>query len=168
SLPKVCLRTASRGKGHNFRRLFEFCREKDAAALVTIDADLEIVPADWLPALVGPVLAGRADFVTPLYGRFWYDGNMTNQFMAPLVLAVTGHPIRQPIGGEFAFSRAVIARLLDEQWPAGAYGFGTDLFAVLRSLRAGFIVGQAPLSVGKVHSWRSDSVDQLEEEMGTK
>lgn len=164
---KVTL-AAARGKGNNEARLFDYALRSGAAAFVTLDADLEALPNDWLPALAGPILDGSADLVTPLYPRFWYDGTLTNQLVAPIVLAVTSVPIRQPIGGDFAFSPAAMHALLARPWPAAARGFGWDVYVVVTMLRLGLKMQQARLSYGKVHSWRSESANEIELEMETK
>ena len=166
--PKRAEVSAQRGKGFNFRLLFATALEEKADVLITLDADLEELPDDWLPCLAEPVLTGRADLVLPLYPRFWYDGNLTNQVMAPLMSAVTGVPVRQPMGGEFAFSRAALELLISFDWPAAAFRFGVDLFCVARLLRAGVSIYQAPLSTGKIHSWRSNTSSELAEEMDHK
>jgi hypothetical protein len=114
------------------------------------------------------VLDGAADIVIPLYARFWYDGTMTNQLVAPLVLAVTGVPIRQPIGGDFAFSPAALRALLGEPWPPAALGFGWDVHMVVTALSRRLRYQQVRLSHGKLHSWRSDTPDQIEREMAVK
>src|SRR5689334_782579 len=64
---KVYLPTAPglRGKGHNVANLLRYAVERDARALVIVDADLQSITADWVPRLAGPVLAGDADFVSP-------------------------------------------------------------------------------------------------------
>jgi hypothetical protein len=161
---KVVL-TTMRGKGHAEMALFRYAVAVDAPAFVTFDADLEVVPADWPAALAEPVLAGTADIVIPLYARFWYDGIFTNQVSAPMVLAVTGEPIRQPTGGEFGFSPEALRALLAEPWPPTAFGLGCDIHTVITSLRLGLRHRQAPLSFGKVHSSR---IGTPEHEMALK
>lgn len=165
---KVVLTTDGRGKGRNCAALFEFALQVHARVLVTLDADLEVLPLDWLPALIAPVLHGSADLVTPLYPRFWYDANQTNQIAAPLFLATTGVAVRQPIGGDFAFSTEALRTLSALPWPEAAFGFGWDAFVVTTSLLEGLAVRQAPLSYGKIHSWRSDSAEEIEQEMELK
>lgn len=165
---KETLQSLAVGKGRNFRMLFEHAVDSGADVLVTIDADLEIVGDDWLSQLASPILRGDADLSIPLYPRFWYDGNLTNQIVCPLVAAVTGVPIRQPIAGEFAFSPRAMGRLLQMEWPSHTYGFGTDIACVLELLSNQQRVIQVPLSVGKIHSWRSDTADEVEIEMDSK
>ena len=168
--PKVSLLTEPglRGKGYNFQLLFSYALERRADVLITLDADLEVIADDWLPEISRPILSAEADMCVPLYPRFWYDGNLTNQVVAPLVLAVTHVPIRQPIAGDFAFAPSALAHLLALDWPLKARRFGVDSFAVLRILKAGLRITQVPLSTGKIHSWRSDTADEVEDEMADK
>lgn len=166
---KVLLSEAGkRGKGRNFRQLFELMIALDARALVTLDADLDAVPVDWIPALLHPIDAGETDMAIPLYPRFWYDGNLTNQIIAPLIAGVTGVPIRQPIAGEFAFGREFVTSLLREDWTEDVEHFGIDIFCVLCALRRPDRIVQTPMSHGKVHSWRSDTAEEVETEMAYK
>lgn len=160
--------TANRGKGNNEAALFDFALRCGAEAMITLDGDLEALPGEWLPALATPVMNGSADLVTPLYSRFWYDGTLTNQVVAPMVLAVTGAPIRQPIGGEFAFSRTALRELSARPWPEAARGFGWDVYVVVTALHLRLKMCEASLPFGKVHSWRSESADEIEQEMSSK
>jgi hypothetical protein len=167
---KEVLHTAPgvRGKGHNWQVLFDYALEKDAAVAVTLDADLEVVGDDWFSAFGEPVLRGDVDVAAPLYSRFWYDANQSNQIVAPLVVGVTNRPIRQPIGGEYAFSPEAMRRFARLAWPRPALGWGCDCYVVLEGMRIGLEVDQVPLSQGKIHSWRSDTAEEVEQEMPAK
>jgi hypothetical protein len=165
---KAVLRTA-RGKGSNEEALFRFALERQAAVLITFDADLLTLPDDWLPALTWPILGRSADLTIPLLSRPWWDGTLTNQIVAPLMLAVTGNPIRQPIGGQYAFSPAAMRALLAEPWPPPALGYGWDVHMVIRAYELGLTLRQVPLSSpGRYHLPRSATPAQIEAEMATK
>ncbi|MEM6499527.1 MAG: glycosyltransferase, partial [Pseudomonadota bacterium] len=165
---KVALLTAPgvSGKGNNFLEIFGFAQRWKADALICLDADLEEIPEDWLLSYFEALSSG-ADLVVPLYPRHWYDGNLTNQVVAPLV-ATTSHAIRQPIGGDFGFSKKAVSFLHYLKWPLKARGFGVDVFVVMRCIDAGLNIIQQPLSTGKIHSWRSDTPDEVLAEMSTK
>ncbi|MFC7731604.1 hypothetical protein [Actinomadura keratinilytica] len=51
--------------------LFRCCAENDAAAAMTIDADLYQVGAEWGDRY--PDAAEEADTVLPVYPRRWYE-----------------------------------------------------------------------------------------------
>jgi hypothetical protein len=168
-LPKVGLQTKPgvRGKGANLRLLFEHAAEQGADAAITLDADLESVPSDWIDTLLTAILVRHVGIAVPVYARTWYDANQTNQIVAPVVLAVTGHAVRQPIGGDFAFGPRYMRQVLAGQWPAGADAFGVDSFLVLLGIKDGDLA-QVVLSGGKFHSWRSNTADQIEDEFPIK
>jgi glycosyltransferase involved in cell wall biosynthesis len=168
--PKVALSTGEgqRGKGHNLRLLFAHAASVDAEVVVVLDADLEVVPHDWLPSMCTPLLAGEADMVLPLYSRFWYDGVQTKHIIAPLALAVTDVPIRQPTGGDCAYSPAAYRAFLDATWSPEALGFGGDLHLALHALRHGLAIAQVPLSVGKIHAARSATAAEIDAEQRIK
>jgi hypothetical protein len=156
------------GKGHNLRTLFELCVELNARAAVTVDADLHAVGHDWIERLAAPLLEpAPADMVVPVYPRRWYDGSQTNQIVAPLLRSETGHAIRQPIAGEYAFSAPFMRRVAAAEWTGDALVFGTDLFLVMAAL-AGAGIRQVALRTGKIHSWRSRTVGGVEQEFPAK
>ena len=49
----------------------------------------------------------------PVYRRNRYEGNTTNHLASPLLAAVLGVHVQQPIAGDFAFNRAFIERAVD-------------------------------------------------------
>lgn len=168
--PKVSLATGegARGKGHNLRLLFGYAASVSAELVVVLDADLKEVPDDWLPSMCAPLLAREADMVLPLYPRFWYDGVQTNHIIAPLVLAVTDAPLRQPTGGDCAYSAVAYRAFLDATWPPSALGFGGDLYLALHALRHPLAIAQVPLSGGKIHAARSSTPAEIEAEQTIK
>src|SRR5262249_28728748 len=91
STPTLCrkesfvLSEQPRGKGRNALRFFERSAELRVAALAIVDGDLRSITPDWIEALLGPVLRGEADYVTPLYLRHRFDGSTTNHFAYPMI-----------------------------------------------------------------------------------
>lgn len=139
------------GKGNALRAVFEAARLMDAEACVLMDADLRSVTPEWVHNLAEPVLSGGCDLVTPYYRRYKYDGTITNIIVFPLISALFGKRIRQPIGGDFGLSR----KLLDffsyhEVWDNYVGQFGIDIWMTVSSLAEGFKVRQANLGA-KVH-----------------
>src|SRR5437867_13206707 len=92
------------GKGSAFRAIFEAVTLLDAKACAVVDSDLRSITPEWIARLIGPVVRGEADYVTPLYARHKHDGTITNTIAYPLTRALYGARVRQPIGGEFGFS----------------------------------------------------------------
>lgn len=58
----VCRLPVNLGQGHAFRIGYRLARERGARVICTADADGQFDPKE-LPALVEPIVAGRADFV---------------------------------------------------------------------------------------------------------
>ena len=92
------------GKGSAFRAIFERGQPLGARACAVVDSDLRSITPEWIARLIGPVVHGEADYVTPLYARHKHDGTITNTVAYPLTRALYGFRVRQPIGGEFGFS----------------------------------------------------------------
>src|SRR2546426_20392 len=76
------------GKGSAFRAIFEAVSLLDARACAVVDADLRSITPEWIGRLLGPVVAGDADYVTPLYARHKHDGTITNTIAYPLTRAL--------------------------------------------------------------------------------
>ncbi len=104
-VPKIYISTAPgvKGKGNNFKNLFEAAVELNAKAVVVVDADLKSITTGWIKYLAEPLL-GRFDYVAPIYARHKYDGSITNHIAYPMLRAFYGLRVRQPIGGDFGFS----------------------------------------------------------------
>jgi len=106
----------SRGVGRAFRRGLEQALGAGAELIISIDADGQLSPADMLK-VAGPILAGRADFVTgsrfsttspanvPLIKRFG------NAVLSRLVGRMTGQRLTDVSCGLRAYGRDAALRL---------------------------------------------------------
>jgi len=148
---KVYLSTPKgvKGKGNNFLNLFEYLKDYQPKAVVVVDADLESIRPDWIKLLAGPVFDGFA-FVSPAYTRNEYDGTITNHICYPLLYGLLGHDIRQPIGGDFAFSGKLMNRWLDRPWSDAMRQYGVDIFMTMEAVLSGSLMAQVALG-SKVH-----------------
>src|SRR2546422_5560380 len=147
------------GKGSAFRAIFEAVSLLDARACAVVDADLRSITPEWIGRLLGPVVAGDADYVTPLYARHKHDGTITNTIAYPLTRALYGARVRQPIGGEFGFS-AALARLYlaAPVWDTDVARFGIDIFITTTALVRGVRMAQAFLGA-KIHDPKDPGAD---------
>jgi hypothetical protein len=142
------------GKGTAVRAVLEAAQLVGARCCLTVDADLRSIERWWVQRLAGPVLEGGADYVVPLYLRHKYDGTITNTLAYPMTRALYGARVRQPIGGDFGLSRALVARLLSKPvWESDVARFGIDVWMTTTALCEGFRVVQANLGP-KVHDAR--------------
>jgi len=133
-----------RGKGYGLHNLFSLVQQLEAKVGVTLDADLKSIEPIWIKKMVNSVLDGY-DYVTPYYNRLKNDGTITNQLAYPLVRGLVGYDIRQPIGGDFAFSGKMVDYWLKQKWSEEVYHFGIDIFMTLNAIFSGFKIAQVNL-----------------------
>lgn len=153
-----------RGKGNNFWNLFNFCEKAEARTIVVVDADLRSITPEWIKYLGGPVLQGGYDFVTPYYSRHQFDGTITNHLCYPLVFSLTGLDIRQPIGGDFAFSPRLCSHWLSLPWNDMVRQYGIDIFMSLNAVFGDFRICEAGLGA-KIHKASSPKLGRMFEEV---
>lgn len=152
SFPKLSILTKGRaGKG---KSLLYFLKKynQDYDVFVSLDADLKSIKADWIVKLLEPFFnkRGSYDFVWPLYKRSRFEGSTTNHFAYPVMYAVFGKEIRQPIAGDFAFNKKIAVKIIENKIPAEAYRYGVDILFSIRAAQYGRRVVQINLG-HKIH-----------------
>ncbi len=140
-----------KGKGNNFLNLFNFAKThiRTIKGGVVVDADLRSITPEWIQYLGEPILKGY-DYALPLYSRHQFDGTITNHLCYPLFYGLLGEDLRQPIGGEFAFSSALINHWLKQKWNSSAKQYGVDVFMTLHAIFGPFKICEVGLGT-KVH-----------------
>ncbi len=134
------------GKGNAVRAVFEMAQKLEAKACVAMDADISGFTPEWTESLVRPVLESQFDLVSPYYLRHKNEGTVINGIVYPLMRALYGKRIRQPIGADFAYSPRLIAHCLEQpQWDSDVTGPGIDAWITTGSIAAGFKLAQASL-----------------------
>ena len=148
------------GKGTALRSVFEAAERLKVRACAVVDADLRSITSDWVYDLIDPVLDKGFEFVAPVYLRHKYDATITNNIVYNLTRALYGKRIRQPIGGDFAFSRDV-AKCYTEQnvWETDVARYGIDIWMTTTAITRGFKICQSQLGV-KIHDAK-DPVQHL-------
>ena len=150
-IPKVYLSTPAgvKGKGNNFKNLFNYLLPYHPKAVIVVDADLRSIQPEWVRHLGQTVFKGF-DFVTPLYCRNEYDGTITNHLCYPLFYSVLGSDIRQPIGGDFAFSGRLLEHWIRQDWGENVLQYGVDILMTSEAVLSGFSLAQVALG-SKIH-----------------
>ena len=152
-IPQIYISTPPgvRGKGNNFRNLFQKVRELNAEAVVVVDADLKSITPQWIKHL-GEPLFNEFGYVAPLYVRHKYDGTITNSIAYPLTRALYGRRVRQPIGGDFGFS-GELARiyLAATSWSKAVANFGIDIWMTTLAMNNNIPICQAYMGRPKIH-----------------
>jgi glycosyltransferase involved in cell wall biosynthesis len=160
-VPKIYISTAKgvKGKGNNFRNLFEAAVELNAKAIIVVDADLKSITTEWIRYL-GEPLMGRYDYVAPIYARHKYDGSITNHIAYPLLRSLFGLRVRQPIGGDFGFSGKLARAFLSEKlWNDKIAHFGIDIWMTTIAIARRFNICQAFLGSPKIHNPKDPAAD---------
>lgn len=139
------------GKGTALRSIFEAATRLHVDVCAVVDSDLRSITPDWVKYLVDPILEKHYQFVAPVYQRHKYDGTITNNIVYNLTRALYGKRIRQPIGGDFAFSRDVARFYIDQDvWDTEVARFGIDIWMTTMAMTQGFRICQSNLGV-KIH-----------------
>jgi hypothetical protein len=117
------------GKGTSLRCVFEAALLLEAKACAVFDSDLRSITPEWVRSVVAPVLEQGYDFVSPFYVRHKYDATITNHIARSLTQALYGKRLRQPIGGDFGLSPAMMKILTKEDvWETDVAKFGIDIW----------------------------------------
>lgn len=157
---KLCFQyTAIPGKGSALHSIFEAARMLGAKACAVVDADLRSINPYWIDRLLTPVVHHGYEFVAPVYARHKYDGTITNSLAFPLTTALYGMRIRQPIGGDFAFSGDLAAFYADQGvWRTDVARFGVDVWMTTAAVVEGRRICQSILGA-KLHDPKDPSQD---------
>ena len=152
-IPKIYISTPPgiKGKGNNFKNLFQKVVDLQAKAVVVVDADLESITPEWIKHLAEPLFSDF-DYVAPLYVRHKYDGTITNGIAYPLSRALYGRRVRQPIGGDFGFSVELAKTYLESDiWDDAVANFGIDIWMTTMAINRGAQVCQSFMGRPKIH-----------------
>lgn len=146
------------GKGSAFRAIFEAAKYLQASAVALFDSDLKSIKPGWVRNILDPVLNGY-DFVAPDYSRYKFDGTITNTIAYNLTRALYGVNIRQPIGGDFGMSSAMVSHCLNQDvWDTDIAKFGVDIWLTITAITGGFRICQARLGA-KIHGEKDPAAD---------
>jgi hypothetical protein len=150
-VPKIYITTPKDvvGKGYNFENMFRKALELGVEILICVDADLESITPEWIKHFGESIRSGY-DYSTPIYARHKYDGTITNNICFPLVYGVLGRNVRQPIGGDFALSKALISFLIKQPWHRTTEEYGIDIFMTMNAVLGDFRICQTGLGA-KIH-----------------
>jgi len=156
------LRREVSGKGWALRAIFEIARRLGADVAV-LEADLHpavgglveegLSPA-WIRLLLEPLgISGEkcVDFVLASFERHWLETLASDHFLRPLLLALFGVEIRDPLSGVFAVSNELLERFLERKdaWVRDVCRYGVDVWLLLQAISANTRIGEVHLGVKK-------------------
>jgi glycosyltransferase involved in cell wall biosynthesis len=129
-----------------YKTIFDLAGTLKARACIVLDGNISSFNGEWVEALGRPVFDQQFDFVAPCYQRHKYDAPILQGIVYPLTRALYGKRIRQPIGGDFAFSVKLLDYLTRQrQADADGGGFGMDAWISTRASCGDFRLAQAYL-----------------------
>ncbi|MFQ5574827.1 MAG: glycosyl transferase family 2, partial [Terriglobia bacterium] len=149
------------GKGSALKTVMDVASILEARICVTLDADTRSISPYWVQSLTEPISRHNYGYVTPYYLRDKHDGTITNFLVRPLVSALFGISLGQPIGGDFAMSGGLALALARQRvwnFETDINRFGIDLWMTTTAINEGVKVGQAALGV-KIHDVRQPGKD---------
>jgi len=145
------------GKGSALRAIFESAEYLGAKICVVCDSDIRSITPEWIRNLIMPIYEEEYQFVAPYYERYKYDGTITNNIVYNLTRTLYGLRVRQPIGGDFAFSRKLIKFYNDQDvWETDVARFGIDIWLTTTAIVQGFRICQTRLGT-KIHDAKDPS-----------
>ena len=160
-IPKIYLSTPPgiKGKGNNFKNLFQKVVDLHAKAVVVVDADLKSITPEWIMHLGEPLFSDFS-YVAPLYVRHKYDGTITNGIAYPMTRALYGRRVRQPIGGDFGFSGDLAAVYLNSKiWDSAVANFGIDIWMTTLAINQRIQICQSFMGRPKIHKTKDPGAD---------
>jgi len=139
-IPQRVLRSpaGASGKGRNVKLLVEHAVARDADLLL-VDGDMrDFAPVD-VARFVATGYDNRWDLVLPLWCRPWGHANVTNYLAVPLLSALFGARVRQPLAGQRLLAHHWLRRLAPTLLPDD---YGVDIALTMAVLDSGGRVGQ--------------------------
>jgi len=91
---------------------------------------------EWVRLLIDPIMKEGFDFVLARYNRHYFDARIAHLFVTPLISAIYGKRIAEPIAGEFGISHRLLPRYLKDPtvWLSEAGYYGIDSFLTTSAL----------------------------------
>ncbi|GIH67842.1 hypothetical protein [Sphaerimonospora thailandensis] len=132
----------ARGKGAQILAAARHPEIATAEAVLIADTDTRNPAPAVYRALLNRVQAGAAMAIAD-YPRHWDEANLTNHLARPLIAAVTGNDVPQPLAGDLVISRTALAAALrvatdlPSELSACADGYGIDALFLLTAAACG-------------------------------
>jgi hypothetical protein len=134
------------GKNSAYRTIFSLADEVGAKACCVVGGDVAAITPAWIASLVQPVLEMNFDLAAPSYRRHKFDGLLVTGILYPMMRALFGKRIRQPIGSDFGYSRALVRQCLaQEAWNSESARRDVDLWVTVQAMQSEMKICQVNL-----------------------
>jgi len=97
--------------GISQRSVLSIASSIGAQVCLVLHADANALQAQTIALLVQPVIENKCELVTPIYPFGKYEGLINSSILSPLVRALYGKRIRQPLPFDFSVSTRICSRL---------------------------------------------------------
>jgi hypothetical protein len=131
-------------KSRAVKAILRAAQQLQAKVCVILAPNLRGVTPASISSLSRPVLDDKFDFVASYCTRHKFDGLVTSGLVYPVIRALYGKRIRQPMGGDFAVSAPLAAHYLAQYAANSDKGrIGVDLWMLTEAITRGFKLCQA-------------------------
>jgi hypothetical protein len=153
------------GKHTALRTVFAAAELTQARALVVLDPAGPATTPERVTELITPITRADVALLAPIYRRHPRDGLLVTQLARPLVRALYGVKLEEPLGAEFSCSGRFASHCLEREiWDHEVARFAIDLWLRAEAVANRFTVEQvwrpAPAASGPRASLR-DAVQQV-------
>jgi hypothetical protein len=131
------------GKHAALRTVFAAAALTQARALVVLDPAGPATSPERVTELITPVTRAEAEFLAPRYRRHPREGPLVTQLARPLVRALYGVALDEPLGVEFSCSGRFASHCLEQDiWDRETARFAIDLWLRAEAIASGFGLSQ--------------------------
>ena len=116
-----------------FQSVFAVAEKLNARGCCVIASNRETVSPGCVWQLAQPLFDGEVDLVLPRYTRRKFKGLLTNSIIAPLIRALYGKRVNNPMGPDFAASQRLIQTMIVTKAGGNAAGSRRHPLASLTS-----------------------------------
>ena len=131
------------GKHTALRTVFAAAELTQARAVVVLDPAGPATSPERVTELITPITQADVEFLAPRYRRHPRDGLLVTQLARPLVRALYGVALDEPLGAEFSCSGRFVSHCLERDiWDQEVARFAIDLWLRAEAVADGFAVAQ--------------------------
>ncbi len=153
------------GKLTALRTVFAAVELTQAKVLVVLDPAGPATSARRVTELISPVARSEVEFLAPCHRRHPRDGVLVTQLVRPLVRALYGVALDEPLGSEFSCSGRFASHCLERDlWEPEVARFAIDLRLRTEAIAMGIAIGQIwqpPPTVAGARTTLREAVQQV-------
>jgi hypothetical protein len=117
------------GKERALRSLFTAADLLRAKACAIFPPDSLSITPEWVDSLIRPVYREGFDLVSPAYQRRKFDGLLVRGLVSPMIGALYGRRLHEPVGSELGLSGRLACQFLQKDiWEQEMTTFGLEIW----------------------------------------